>query len=377
MRKILIAPNSFKECADSVTLSELIFENLVSLPNFELIMKPISDGGDGFLNVCKFHFGGELINYKISTAYDNSMMKCSVLYVPESRTIFIESAEILGLKVVPRNFRKPVTLSSKGIGELLLKIRDDVKKSKIFVDKIYLGVGGTATIDMGLGIMSALGLKFFDANGIALPVLPKYFNEVKEIKWNKIDLPFNMIPIADVTNQLIGEEGGVMVYGMQKGATKEELVTIESGFGNIINLLKNIQLLKSLEFLSGAGGGIPASFQIFLNSYCESSYEFILNHLKLEDRLNKYDYLVTGEGAFDRQTLFGKGAGLLMMYYSNIVKTIFLVCGKVDEEIKAVLPQNVVPIELLSYFKDKDQSIKNYRLGIKKACGEIGKQIQF
>ena len=377
MSKILVAPNSFKECADSVILSELMAVNLKELTNVELIKKPISDGGDGFLNVCKFHFGGELKQYKISTAYDKSLMECSILYVAETKTIFIESAEILGLKVVPEKYRKAILLSSKGIGELLLKIGDDVKRGKLIVDKIYFGVGGTATIDMGLGMMSALGLKLLDKDFNELPVLPIYNNKVKVIEWNKINFPFEIIPIADVANQLTGDEGGVMVYGKQKGATKEELNKIESGFGNIINLLKNKQLIKSLEFLSGAGGGIPASFQIFFDSYCESSYEFILNDLKLADRFNKFDYLITGEGAFDRQTLFGKGAGLLMMYYAHKVKRIFLVCGKIDSEIKEFLPQNVVPIELLSYFEDKDQSIKNYGFGIKKACGEISNRIQF
>jgi len=376
-KRILIAPNSFKECADSVTLSELIFENLANLPNFELTKKPISDGGDGFLNVCKFHFGGELKNYKISTPYDNSIMECSVLYVPETGSIFIESAEILGLKVVPKNFRKPLFLSSKGIGELLLKICDDVKTGKLLADKVYFGVGGTATIDMGLGMMNAMDLKLLNTDGNILPVLPDYFDEVKEIEWNKIDLPFDMIPIADVANQLIGEEGGVMVFGKQKGATIEELHKIESGFANIVNLLKNKRLINSLEFLSGAGGGIPASFQIFFDSYCESSYEFILNDLKLADRFNKFDYLITGEGAFDRQTLFGKGAGLLSMYYSNKVKKIFLICGRIDTEIKAFLPENVVLVELLNYFENEEKSIQNYKFGIRKACEEIVKQIQF
>ena len=377
MSKILVAPNSFKECADSVKLSELISENLAILPNVKLTKKPISDGGDGFLNVCKFHFGWKLIHYQISTAYDDSLMKCSVLYVEKSKTIFIESAEILGLKVIPKNLRKPQALSSKGIGDLLLKIGDDVKTGKIFVDRIYLGVGGTATIDMGLGMMGSLGLKLLDKDTNVLPVLPINNNKVKAIKWNKINLPFEILPIADVANQLTGEEGGVMVYGKQKGATKEELVKIETGFGNILNLLKNNQLIKSLEFLSGAGGGIAASFQIFFNSYCESSYEFILNDLKLADHFSNFDYLITGEGAFDRQTLFGKGAGLLMLYYANKVKKIFLVCGQVDEEIKAFLPQNVEIIELISFFENKEKSIRNYNLGIKKACEKIAKQIQF
>ena len=376
-QKVLIAPNSFKECADSVTIANLFKENLNAIPNTDLIVKPISDGGDGFIRVCKFYFGGEILKYEISTAYNQLLLECPILYVAENKTIYMETAEILGLKVVPNKFRNPLKLSSKGIGELLLKIINDSKSGKISVDKIYLGVGGTATIDMGLGMMSKFGLKLYDDNGCELSVLPENFNQVIEIKWNKIDLPFDIIPIADVANQLTGEDGGVMVYGKQKGAIAKDLVDIDFGFSNIINLLKNKKLVKSLEFLSGAGGGIPASFQIFFDSYCKSSYEFVLNDLKLDYRFNKFDYLITGEGAFDRQTLFGKGAGLLMMYYANKVRRIFLVCGKIDVGIKEFLPQNAVPIELLSYFEDKDQSIKNYRFGINKACGEIGKQIQF
>ena len=377
MYKILIAPNSFKECADSVTLAEMIADNLKSLPNAELIKRPISDGGDGFINVCKYHFGGEFKNYWLSTPYDDSLLECTVLYVSSRKTVFIESAKILGLQVVPNMYRKPLVLSSKGIGELLLKIHKDVTAGKIIVDKIYIGIGGTATIDMGLGMMSVFGVKLLDSKGIELNVLPKNFNKVSEIMWNKIELPFEIIPVADVANTLLGDKGGVMVYGGQKGASREELVEIESGFSNIINILKNKGLIKSLEFLSGAGGGIPASFQIFFNSYCKSSYEFIINDLKLADRLNKFDYLVTGEGAFDKQTLFGKGAGLLMMYYASKVKKIFLVCGSINNEIQGFLTENVIPLELLSYFESADLAIKNYKYGIKKACEEIHKQIQF
>jgi glycerate kinase len=350
-------------------------ENLKHLSNTELIMKPISDGGDGFLEACKFHFGGEIRKYQISNAYDEYIFECPILYVPDEKTVFLESAEILGFKVVPEKHRKPIILSSKGIGELLHKIFDDSKSGRISVDKIYLGVGGTATIDMGLGMMNKLGLKLYDAKGDELVVLPKNFNKTSDIEWNIIDLPFEIFPIADVTNQLIGKRGGVRVYGKQKGASQKELVEIESGFNNIINLLKNKKLLRSVEFLSGAGGGIPAALQIFFNSYCKSSYEFILNDLKLTDKDQTYDYLITGEGAFDKQTLYGKGAGLLTIYYSSKVKNVFLVCGTIENEIKDNLPDNVINIELSSYFNNIEESIKDYDKGIKLACKEISDQL--
>ncbi len=100
-KRILISPNSFKECADSVTIAELIKDNLSYLKDAELIVKPITDGGDGFLKVCQFYFGGEIKKYSISTAYDDSLFECPVLYCENRKEVYIESAEVLGLKIVP------------------------------------------------------------------------------------------------------------------------------------------------------------------------------------------------------------------------------------------------------------------------------------
>jgi glycerate kinase len=92
-KRILISPNSFKECADSVTIAELIEENLSSLKEAELIIKPISDGGDGFIQVCKYYFGGEIRKYSISSAYDESKFDCPVLYNESRKEVYIESAD--------------------------------------------------------------------------------------------------------------------------------------------------------------------------------------------------------------------------------------------------------------------------------------------
>lgn len=129
-KRILISPNSFKECADSVTIAELIKYYLSDLKDSELIVRPISDGGDGFLNVCRFYFEGEIRKYKISTAFDDSRFECPVLYCSKNQEIYIESAEVLGLKVVPMHLRNPLKLSSKGLGELLLKITEEVEQGK-------------------------------------------------------------------------------------------------------------------------------------------------------------------------------------------------------------------------------------------------------
>ncbi|MCW9098641.1 MAG: glycerate kinase, partial [Ignavibacteriaceae bacterium] len=265
-KRILISPNSFKECADSVTIAELIEENLSLLKDAKPIIKPISDGGDGFIQVCKFYFGGEIRKYSISTAYDESRFDCPILYMKSRGEIFIESAEILGLKRIPSSFRNPLKLSSRGLGELLLKIGEDIKLGKLIVEKVYLGIGGTATIDMGLGLMAGLGLKLLDVRGEEINVIPENFRLTESIYCDPTKFSFEIIPIIDVTNPLFGNSGGIKIFGRQKGASEEEIFYLEKSFNHIINLLNNKGLSVSSNILSGAGGGIPAVFQIFYNS---------------------------------------------------------------------------------------------------------------
>lgn len=376
-KKILISPNSFKECSDSVTIAELIRDNLSDLPDAELIVKPISDGGDGFITVCKYYFGGEIRQYPISKAYDDLTFECPVLYCEKRKEIYIESAEVLGLKVVPLFYRNPLRLTSKGIGQLLKQIEMDIRDSKINVKMVYLGVGGTATIDMGLGMLSELGLKLFDTNGRVLTLLPENYKLVQNIEYSPIKFSFELITVSDVTNPLLGPWGSVRVFGPQKQADEKIILQLEESFYHLLRLFENKDLQFSLNSLSGAGGGIPAAIQIFLNTKILSSSEFIKYHLGLNNysEPDLVDYLITGEGAYDHQSEYGKGIWVLLNMFGCGAKKIFLVCGKISSGSSGKLPSNVYPIELAKYFGNANESLINYKEGIQKACSEIIKQI--
>ncbi len=378
-KRILISPNSFKECADSVTIAELIKNNLSYLRDTELIVKPITDGGDGFLSVCKFHFDGELRTYSISTAYDNSTFDCPILYCENRKEIYIESAEVLGLKVVPLQYRNPLKLSSNGSGELLKKIEQDVQIKRIKVDKVFIGIGGTATIDMGVGMMSELGLKLLDSTNAELRVLPENFLAVRTIEYKPFNFSFEVIPVVDVTNPLVGERGGVKMFGRQKGAEDKAISILENSFNHLLKLFENNRLQFSHKKLSGAGGGLPAAFQIFYTKPLLYSSEFIQYNLGFKEYSDSdnIDYLITGEGAYDHQSGFGKGVGTLIYLFDSKVKQIFLVCGRISKDSVSSLPEYVLPIELNKYFSSDDKSILNYREGLEKACQNIVKQLNF
>ena len=183
--------------------------------------------------------------------------------------------------------------------------------------------------------------------------------------------------MIDVNNPLLGEYNGIQTYGPQKGANENSIILLMNYFNHLINLLENKKLSISSQSLSGAGGGIPASLQIFYNTPLYSSQDFILQDIGLKSLTDEVDYLITGEGSFNHQSSFGKGAGILIDLFKSSVKKIFLVCGYIDSSVKSKLPDNVIPIELNKYFNSETESIMKYKDGIRRACDEIINQVDF
>lgn len=369
--KILIAPDSFKGCADSISIAALIQNELKEIKNSELVVKPISDGGDGFLNVCKNNFHLEEVEYSISTPFDETMMKCKVGYDKLNKIIFIESADVLGLKVIPFEKQKPLKLSSKGLGELILKIKYDVESEKLNCDKIYVGIGGTGTVDLGLGMCSVFGLKLFDFYNKDLDYLPENYFRIGEIAIPEIKLPFQIIPIVDIQNRLLGEEGAIRKFSAQKGASVSDMNLLELGFKKIINILQKKNIISDTEHLSGAGGGIVAALQIFFNSEIIPAKRFILDELNLKNEIRLADIIITGEGELDSQSMLGKGAFSITDYALQQKKKVFFICGRMENRYLELEDNNLKIIEIAKYFKSDIESVQNIRQGISLACDVI------
>ncbi len=371
-KSILISPNSFKESATSTEIAGYFYDFLPD--NFVKILKPISDGGDGFLDVCKFYFGGDLVEYSVSTPYSDDKQQCEILYVENQKKIFIESANVLGLKVIPIGERMPLYLSSKGLGELLIKISKDVKSEKLDVSNVIIGIGGTGTVDMGIGACSQVGLKLLDPNKKALDFIPFNFINANSLISDIPELPFSITCIVDVNTPLFGYYGAINLFGPQKGASPEDLKQIEDGLSNIVNLLKYNDIDISDNDLNGAGGGLATGLQIFLNAKLKGA-EIFINDIVFETDFNAIDFVITGEGAFDSQSIEGKGANIILNKFKNSGKKIFLVCGKIEQFILNQLPKNVKPIEISKFFNSKEESIAKIKEGIRLASLEIIKHI--
>lgn len=371
--RILIAPNSFKECADSVTISNLLAKHLKYYFNSEnnsnslsFLEFPISDGGDGFLNVCRKNFNLQIRTCKITYPFSEDTFDCE--YGVSDETICIESAKVLGLNKIPKPKRHPLLLSSKGLGDILHVLWKDNSKK---ISKVMIGIGGTGTCDFGIGLCSRFGLKLMDEYNKVIEPLPVNFNKVKDIVWEKPDLDWNIEVVLDVTSPLLGDDGAARLFAPQKGATPEEVELLETGISNVLNILRKKDLEIKVESLYGAGGGLGGGLHYFFNAKYVLAKEFIRDDIGINNKILSPDILITGEGSFDIQSSHNKGVMLIINEFRDMGKPIFLISGNITDIYFRNTNPNIFFIELSKYFNSKEESIKNIEKGIQLACKEI------
>ncbi len=365
---ILVAPNSYKECTDSVTAANLLTDSLnenlnkYGISDYRIVTKPISDGGDGFLDVCDFYFGIQMFPIEITFPWGNEKFLTIVGYSDKNKTVFVESAFVLGLNIIPVEKRNPLKLNSVGLGEVLKYLNELKRKNKLDFEKVVIGIGGTGTSDLGIGMCSTFGMKLLDEYGKIVEPFPVNFKKVKSIVWEKPNLFFEIEIIIDVDNPLLGEKGANRVFAGQKGASENDIEILENGFSNILRIVG----ANKTGWLSGAGGGLAAAFQHFYDAKIIFARDFIKNDLGINKNLLKPSILITGEGKIDKQTLLDKGAMIVLNEFSESECIKILIVGVSKTKLK-----NVHTIELSKYFSSVQQSIKNFEKGFELAAKEI------
>jgi glycerate 2-kinase len=369
-KKLLIAPNAFKECADSVESANLIkgcfLEN-----NFKFIAMPLTDGGDGFLKVCRDKFNTETLAITIPALFSLGSVAVPVEVSENGDVIYVESAKVVGLNLIPINDRNPAEINTAGLGIMLKHIAENLKAVK----KVVIGVGGTATNDFGIGVAAIFGLKLFDNEKNELDPLPANYMHVKKIEYPPAKIPFEIEAVVDVDNNLLGSRGATKMFAKQKGAGDKDIKIMEKGFENICDLLVRDGVITSPDKLNGAGGGLAAGLQVFFNAGLIYSEDFILNYIGIRDVPPENTIVITGEGRFDRQSLMKKAPGVIVNYFGNTASKVFIICGSAEEGIKDEIPGNIEVIEMIKYFSSPEESIKNFKKGIELACEEIKRKI--
>lgn len=307
--RVLIAPNAFKESLTAYEAAKAIQKGILCVnPDIKTTLVPIADGGDGTMDVLVRGLGGKQKTTTVMGPMDE-VVNAKWGIINRGKSAVIEMAQASGLFRVPINQRNPLKAHTYGTGELIKKCLDSN------VSEIVVGVGGSATVDMGTGALMALGMKFLDKKGKAVGLGGGNLTQIVSIDDSNLDRRINEVKIrvaCDVKNPLLGKDGAVSRYAPQKGATPVMLTQLEEGFFHFNELIQRT-LGINLSKVPGAGaaGGLGAGLMAFINAELVSGSDYIMNELNIDEALKNNELVVTGEGKIDSQSRSGKAPSAL------------------------------------------------------------------
>lgn len=325
-----MAPAAFKGTMGPVTAALSMAAGARSaLPEAEVAMRPLSDGGNGLLEACR-HLAGGRISERSVTGPLGTVVRAELLH--QDGVVIAESAQACGLHLMPEARRDPLTATTRGVGELLLSA------GETGADRVVLGLGGSGTVDGGTGMARALGWRFLDSEGRDLPEGGGSLERLATIEPPPDRERLPITALCDVDNPLTGPRGAAHVYAPQKGAEPREVKQLESGLRRLGDLLEAVVGI-SVSDLAGAGaaGGLGAGVRGFLGGELVSGADWMIDRAGLDEGLGSFELLVTGEGSYDAQSEMGKVTGRVVAMARSAGLLVLLACGQIE----GVLPDDV------------------------------------
>ena len=302
--KVVIAIDSFKGSLTSVEAGRAAAAGVKDVfPDAETVVVPMADGGEGTVDVFLHLRGCEAVRVTVTGPLGG---KVTARYgiLPNGKTAVMEIAQVIGLALVPPEQRNPLHTSSFGVGEM---IRDALERG---YRDIILGIGGSSTNDGGLGMLTALGARFCDADGRPVGVTGRDLGLVARAELGGLDprLADCRIRVAcDVDNPLCGPRGASAVFGEQKGATGEIIRYLEEALARFARTLTACGCPDIADRKgAGAAGGLGYALALLPCSSLEPGAPLLAEAAGLEAQLAGADCLITGEGRIDAQTSMGK-----------------------------------------------------------------------
>ncbi|MFS4493663.1 glycerate kinase [Maribacter sp. 2308TA10-17] len=373
--KIVIAPDKFKGSLTGFEFCNAVEKGLKNvISDIEIIKMPLADGGDGTAEVVKYYLEGEKVTLKASDPLFRSINTWYV-YSKKEKIAYIEMAEISGLQLLQENERNSMYTTSLGTGQLIV---DAMEKG---VKQIILGIGGSATNDGGMGMAKALGYQFLDENDQELKPVGCNLQKVKEIDASNIHPKLREVEVVvacDVSNPFYGKSGAAHVYAAQKGASKEEIVLLDDGLRNFAKVVSKKFDIDLQEISgSGAAGGMGGGALIFLKGQLHSGIEIIKELANFDKTIANADWIITGEGKLDNQTLSGKTiSGVLKSAKAKNIPVAAL-CGAVTVSNEDVEVLGLDYIDAISKnCKNLEEAISNVYPNLVESAIRFGKSLK-
>lgn len=340
MKRLLIAPDSFKESMTAMEAAKAIERGFkrVFKDEWTYVKLPMADGGEGTIQSLHDALHGKWQTITVTGPLGNKV-EATYSIAKQGKLAIIEMAEASGLGLVACKARNPLLTTTYGTGEL---VRDALEQG---VSHIILGIGGSATNDGGAGCIQALGGRLKDKSGCELAFGGAALIDLETIDLSQLDERLNTVTFevaCDVSNPLLGQRGATMVYGPQKGATPEHIVQLEAALQRFACIIKK-DLKKDIANEPGAGaaGGLGAGLLAALNVQLRSGIDIVLETTKFKQHVLNVDLVITGEGKIDGQTIYGKTPIGVAQAAKQYKKTVIAVAGMLGEGHEAVYEHGI------------------------------------
>ncbi len=363
--KILVASDKFKGSMTAAQACASIQEGLeMSGGDHEIRCVPVADGGDGMASAITSAKSGEWKEIEVSGPLGEKVSAGFGL-IDHGRTAVIEMAEASGLALIEGRILNPWRASTYGTGEMLRYVVE-----KIGVEKVILGIGGSATNDGGTGMAAALGFLFLGGNKEPVTGLPDGLDRVRSITQPCLMDDFPSVTVAcDVTNPLLGPEGCTRIYGAQKGIGELDFLLHEKRLEHLVDLAGDAGKSAAIVPGSGAAGGLGFGCLFFLNAELVPGFDLVADVLDLEKHIQWADYVITGEGKMDGQSLQGKAPVGVARLAKKHRKRVSAFCGiKGDVDFSAFFDE---VIELERGERDIEQSMRDGFALLKRAASRL------
>ena len=321
--RYLLAPDKFKGTLSAQEVGKILAEVVHEKdPDAIVDILPIADGGEGTAALLGSQLGAR--SQKVET--QDALGRLIVAeYFGAKTEAFVDMSAASGLWRIAASERQPLRSSTYGTGVIIRQLME------LGFETIYIGLGGSATVDAGIGMAAALGYRFYDANGYLLEPVPENFVHTFRIEKPILSKLPQAIGLADVETRLLGQSGAIYTFGPQKGLSPEQVRDLDSELGKLVDVVqRELGSNHSSIPRAGAAGGLGYGIMTFLHGRLVSGFAVVAERLKLKERIAAADIVITGEGKLDSQSLEGKGPFGVAAAAKKEGKPVWGIAGRVE-----------------------------------------------
>lgn len=368
--KFVLATDSFKESMTSIEACDVMEKAIKKVKtDAEVIKVPMADGGEGTVEALVNATSGTFVETEVLNPLGQKI-KASYGILGDKKTAVIEMAKASGIELIKREERNPLITTTYGTGQLIKHALDNGIKH------LVIGIGGSATNDGGCGMLQALGVKLLDKDNNEIPFGGGSLNKIQTIDVSCMyegikDVTFEVA--CDVTNPFVGPTGASYIFGPQKGADEEMVELLDNNLKHFAEKIKetlNVEIAEASG--AGAAGGLGGALLAFSNAELKSGIQLVIKYTNLEEKVQGADYVFTGEGGIDGQTIFGKTpVGVSKVAKKFNIPTIAF-GGRVSDDADNLFEEGVIALfSIMRGVESLDDALKNGAHNLEKTVENV------